>query len=411
MRQARCSSVVKFGIAKRLQHIHRGARQQRAVDLERRVFGGRADEGDQPALDIGQESVLLRLVEAVHFIDEQDGVAARLLQLELGALQRFADVLDAGEHRGDRDELGIERLRHQPRQRGLAHARRAPQDHRMRLARLEREPQRFARAQQMRLADDFVERARTQPLGERRRRGSASLRTGRSPLASQGYSVMTSAPLGGVNSEHFRRQACGLRSTSANLMTVTWPNWSRSSIASRPFLLKPRRMRSNAVSLVFGHRLQPVEPFLVAEIGQRIALLDFVAAGEQRRRAAAQRAVQLAHRDLVEVLVVNPQLRAVADDGLLVGLVVFPAEFARPRKLHGAGRLLQLFQVLVEHHLREARLAEVVWSRKAFSVSSARAAPRRTAQSRTNQNDSASEGLFRAVELVTVPPRRVTVVI
>src|SRR4030065_22771 len=62
----------------------------------------------------------------------------------LGRLDRAAHVLDAGKYRRNRDELGVERLRHQPRQRGLADSRRPPQDHRMRLSPLEREPPRLA---------------------------------------------------------------------------------------------------------------------------------------------------------------------------------------------------------------------------------------------------------------------------
>ncbi len=101
-------------------------------------------------------------------IDEQDGVASRLLQFELGALHGFADLLDPGKYRGNGDELGIECLSHEARERGLAHSRRAPQDHRVRFLRFESKPQRFAGTQQMRLAHDLVERVRPQPLGERR---------------------------------------------------------------------------------------------------------------------------------------------------------------------------------------------------------------------------------------------------
>ena len=60
------------------------------------------------ALDVGQEGVLLRLVEAVHLVDEEDGVAARARERGFGGLHRLADVLHAGEDRRERDELGVE---------------------------------------------------------------------------------------------------------------------------------------------------------------------------------------------------------------------------------------------------------------------------------------------------------------
>ena len=59
-----------------LQHEDLRARQQRRVDLERRVLGGRADQHDVAGLDARQEGVLLRLVEAVDLVDEDDGAAA-----------------------------------------------------------------------------------------------------------------------------------------------------------------------------------------------------------------------------------------------------------------------------------------------------------------------------------------------
>jgi hypothetical protein len=159
--------LAEFFGGERLQHIDLGARQQRADDLERGVFGGGADEGEEPGFDVRQEGVLLRLVEAVDFVDEQDGGAARAL-VHARALDGFADVLDAGEHGRNGDEVGAEGLRSQPRQRGLAHARRPPQDHRMQLAGIERQAQRLAGSQQMRLPDDVIQGARAQALGQRR---------------------------------------------------------------------------------------------------------------------------------------------------------------------------------------------------------------------------------------------------
>ena len=62
--------------AERLEHVDLRPRQQRRVDLERRVLGGRADEDDVAGLDARQERVLLRLVEAVDLVDEEDRAPA-----------------------------------------------------------------------------------------------------------------------------------------------------------------------------------------------------------------------------------------------------------------------------------------------------------------------------------------------
>ena len=49
------------------------AGDQRAVDVEKRVHRGGPDEAHCAAFDVGQEDVLLRFVEAVDFVDEQNG--------------------------------------------------------------------------------------------------------------------------------------------------------------------------------------------------------------------------------------------------------------------------------------------------------------------------------------------------
>src|ERR1700722_16794864 len=61
----------------------------------------------------------------------------------------------------------MEGIRHQPRERGLADPGRPPEDHRMGLARLERNPQRLVRTQHKLLADYFVDIAGAQSLSER----------------------------------------------------------------------------------------------------------------------------------------------------------------------------------------------------------------------------------------------------
>ena len=63
----------------RLQHEHPGAREQRADDLEARILGGGADQGDRAVLGRRQQAVLLGLVEPMDLVDEEDGLRVRPL--------------------------------------------------------------------------------------------------------------------------------------------------------------------------------------------------------------------------------------------------------------------------------------------------------------------------------------------
>ena len=103
--------------------------------------------------------------------------------------EHLLEVGDAREDRRDGDEAHADRVGEQPRDRGLAGAGRPPQDHRGELARRDHPPDRAVRPGQMLLADHLVERARPQPVGERRivaRRG-ARVRLGRVVLEEIGH--------------------------------------------------------------------------------------------------------------------------------------------------------------------------------------------------------------------------------
>lgn len=116
---------------------------------------------------MGQKSVLLAFVEAVHLVHEHDGAllqqtASRGLRL----LHGLADVLDATQYGADGNELCIKGIGHEPGNRGLAHAGRPPEYAAVRAARLEGQTQRHALSQHMLLANDFGQRARPQALGQ-----------------------------------------------------------------------------------------------------------------------------------------------------------------------------------------------------------------------------------------------------
>ncbi len=152
--------------SQRLQHIDAAARQQRRVDLERRILGGRADQPNVAFFHVRQKGILLRLVEAVNFVDEDDGARA-VLPRPLGVGHDLLDLFDPGQHGGKFDELRLGHVRDDLRERGLARARRSPEDDRAGVVAVDLGAQRLAGADQMLLPDVFIERARTHAVGQR----------------------------------------------------------------------------------------------------------------------------------------------------------------------------------------------------------------------------------------------------
>ncbi len=154
-------------LAERLELVELGAREQRRVELEVRVLGGRADQRDEPFLDRGQQRVLLGLVEAVDLVEEEDRAPPRRAQPLAGACQHLAHVADRRRDGRELLELGACRARDDPGERGLARARRPEEDERRHAVGLDREPERPARPDHVLLADELVERLRTQSSRQR----------------------------------------------------------------------------------------------------------------------------------------------------------------------------------------------------------------------------------------------------
>lgn len=82
-------------LGERLETEERGARDERGVDGEEGVLGGGADEGDEPAFDIGEQDILLRLGEAVDLVEEEDGAFVLLAEDAGGLVDDLADAFDA----------------------------------------------------------------------------------------------------------------------------------------------------------------------------------------------------------------------------------------------------------------------------------------------------------------------------
>ena len=111
------------------------AREERRVHFEGRILGGRADEHDRARLDVREKRVLLRLVEAVDFVDEQDGAPAALprrVRSAAAMTSRISLIPDVTALKAT-NSAPVTR-RQQPRERRLAGAWRAPEDQRVQCA-------------------------------------------------------------------------------------------------------------------------------------------------------------------------------------------------------------------------------------------------------------------------------------
>jgi hypothetical protein len=110
---------------------------------------------------------LLGPVEAVQLIDEQNGPPAGLLQFGAGFQEQIAHLLDPGGGGVDLAKMALAVLGDDVGQRGFTCARRAVEDHGTEAVGLEHAPQQLAGAEEMVLADEFIDRARPHARGQR----------------------------------------------------------------------------------------------------------------------------------------------------------------------------------------------------------------------------------------------------
>ena len=75
------------------------ATQQSAIDGEERIAGGCPDQGNRAGFYVWQQSVLLRAVESVDFVDEQDGSGPCDAQFCLRPFERLTQFFDSAGNR------------------------------------------------------------------------------------------------------------------------------------------------------------------------------------------------------------------------------------------------------------------------------------------------------------------------
>ena len=148
-----------------IENVDLGAGEERGDDLEGRIFGGGADEEDVAGFNVRQEGVLLGFVEAVNFINEDDGALGGA-GFALGLGHDLFDFLDAAEDGAEGDEFAARNAGDDARESGFAAARRAPEKHGTEIVGFDLQAERFAGAEKFFLADEFVESAGSHAFGE-----------------------------------------------------------------------------------------------------------------------------------------------------------------------------------------------------------------------------------------------------
>ena len=146
---------------------HARTRDERGVDLEEGVLGGGAHEHHDAVLHGMEQGILLRAVEAVDLVDEQDRALARGEQAVLGRLDGLAQVLDGARDGRHLDERRMGAVGDDARERGLARARRTVEDDRGERILLDGAAQPRALPHRGFLADEPVEGLGTHPHRER----------------------------------------------------------------------------------------------------------------------------------------------------------------------------------------------------------------------------------------------------
>src|SRR5258707_10621167 len=103
------------------------AREERGDYFEGRIFGGGADEEDMAGFDVREEGVLLGFVEAVDFVDEDDGAEAGA-GFFFGFGHDFFNFFDAAGDGAEGNEFGFGEAGHEAGAGGFGAPRGGPAD-------------------------------------------------------------------------------------------------------------------------------------------------------------------------------------------------------------------------------------------------------------------------------------------
>ena len=154
------------------QHQHLAARQQRAVELERRILGRGADQRDGAVLDIRAGTVLLRAVEAMDLVDEEQRALA-VAAARRAASNAFLRSATPENTADSCSNCELDRARRAGARSWSCRCRAVPTGSSRQAAAPPPCGRAVLRTEQMILAHDLAKRG-TQPVGQRRRRQASA---------------------------------------------------------------------------------------------------------------------------------------------------------------------------------------------------------------------------------------------
>ena len=150
-----------------LQRKDLGTGQQGGIDGKVGVLRRRADEPDRSLFQMGQQHVLLRLVEPVKLIHKEDGFPPVHAHPHLRLGNLLPDVRHVGFHPVKHHEMGIRGPGDDSGQGGFPAAGRTIKNQGGEPVRLNGAPEQFARRQQVLLPRHLIQGARAHARGQR----------------------------------------------------------------------------------------------------------------------------------------------------------------------------------------------------------------------------------------------------
>ncbi len=144
----------------RLELENAAAAYQRAREREERILRGGADENDAAVFHVGQEHVLLRAVEAMDFVDEQQRALASRRHQIAGFVEHLAQFFHAAGDGAHLPEFAAAGGGEQMRERGFAGAGRTVKNDRPQTIGRQQSAEQLAFAKEMFLSDEFIQRGR-----------------------------------------------------------------------------------------------------------------------------------------------------------------------------------------------------------------------------------------------------------